>query len=56
MLPQSELTPARLVDRVRELLADTAALKQMGDRARGVAVPDATERIVEVLMNVARRR
>ena len=56
VLPQSELTPARLVDRVRELLADTAALKQMGDRARGVAVPDATERIVEVLMNVARRR
>jgi len=28
----------------------------MGDRARAVAVPDATERIVDVLMNVARRR
>ncbi len=54
VLPQSELTPARLVERVRELLADTAALKHMGDRARAVAVPDATERIVEALMNVAR--
>jgi len=55
VLPQSELTPARLVERVRELLADTAALKHMGDHARTVAVPDAAERIVDVLITTARR-
>lgn len=56
VLPQAELTPARVVERVRELLADAAALKQMGDRARTVAVPDATERIVDLLLTVSRGR
>jgi len=55
VLPQSELTPARLVERVRELLADRAALKKMGEHARAVAVPDAAERIVDVLLTTARR-
>jgi len=55
VLPQSELTPTRLVERVTELLADRAALRKMGDQARTVAVPDAAERIVDVLLATARR-
>src|SRR5262249_17239540 len=55
VLPQSELTPARLVERVTELLADRAALRKMGDHARTIAVPDAAEHIVDVLLSTARR-
>jgi UDP-N-acetylglucosamine--N-acetylmuramyl-(pentapeptide) pyrophosphoryl-undecaprenol N-acetylglucosamine transferase len=54
LLPQPELTPERLLARVRALLADPAALKEMGDRARALAVPDAAERIVALLLEAAR--
>ena len=50
ILPQSELMPDVLLDRVLALLADPARLKEMGERARTIAVPDAAERIVRVLM------
>jgi UDP-N-acetylglucosamine--N-acetylmuramyl-(pentapeptide) pyrophosphoryl-undecaprenol N-acetylglucosamine transferase len=53
VLPQPELTPERLLARVRALLADPAALKEMGERARAIAVPDAAERIVALLMEAA---
>ena len=49
VLPQSMLTTARLVEDIRGLLADPARLKQMGEHARTLAVPDAAERIVAVL-------
>ena len=49
VLPQSMLTAERLVHEVQKLLADPAALKQMGEHARTLAVPDAAERIVAVL-------
>jgi len=49
VLPQSALTAARLADDIRGLLADPARLKQMGEHARTLAVPDAAERIVAVL-------
>lgn len=49
VLPQSMLTPARLVEDIHGLLADPARLKQMGEHARTLAVPDAAERIVAVL-------
>jgi len=49
VLPQSVLTAERLVREVQKLLADPAALKQMGEHARTLAVPDAAERIVAVL-------
>ena len=49
VLPQSALTAARLADDMRGLLADPARLKQMGEHARTLAVPDAAERIVAVL-------
>ncbi len=53
VLPQSALTPERLLERVRGLLADPATLKEMGERARAVAVPDATERLVALLLETA---
>jgi UDP-N-acetylglucosamine:LPS N-acetylglucosamine transferase len=43
------LTPDRLVHEVEALLSDPAGLKQMGERARGIAVIDAAERIVTLL-------
>lgn len=52
LLPQATLTPAALLDRVRALLADATALKEMGERARAVAIPDAAERIVALLLEV----
>jgi UDP-N-acetylglucosamine--N-acetylmuramyl-(pentapeptide) pyrophosphoryl-undecaprenol N-acetylglucosamine transferase len=49
VLPQAMLTPDRLVHEVEALLSDPAGLKQMGERARGIAVIDAAERIVTLL-------
>ena len=49
VLPQAELTPARLVAEVKALLADPRRLKEMGERARRLAVPDAAERLVALL-------
>jgi UDP-N-acetylglucosamine--N-acetylmuramyl-(pentapeptide) pyrophosphoryl-undecaprenol N-acetylglucosamine transferase len=49
-LPQAMLTPALLRERVDALLAEPTRLKEMGERARAVAVPDAAERIVALLL------
>jgi UDP-N-acetylglucosamine--N-acetylmuramyl-(pentapeptide) pyrophosphoryl-undecaprenol N-acetylglucosamine transferase len=49
VLPQSELTPERLLAEIRRLLADPQGLKRMGERARTLAVPDAAERLVALL-------
>lgn len=54
VLPQTELTPDRLAKEVRGLLADPGRLKKMGDAARTLAVPDAADRIVTLLLDVAR--
>jgi len=43
------LTPDLLVRRVQSLLADPAKLKQMGEQARVLAIPDAAERLVALL-------
>ena len=54
ILPQPGMTPTLLLERIQSLLADPARLKDMGERARTVAVPDAAERLVTVLLDVAR--
>jgi len=54
VLPQSMLTTEQLVREVRALLADPAGLKQMGEHARTLAVPDAAERIVALLWDFCR--
>lgn len=49
VLPQSALTPNTLVDRVAAFLRDPTKLKDMGERARTLAVPDAAERLADVI-------
>jgi UDP-N-acetylglucosamine--N-acetylmuramyl-(pentapeptide) pyrophosphoryl-undecaprenol N-acetylglucosamine transferase len=53
ILPQATLTPALLAERVQGLLAEPARLKEMGERARTLAVPDAAERLLQVLLEAA---
>jgi UDP-N-acetylglucosamine--N-acetylmuramyl-(pentapeptide) pyrophosphoryl-undecaprenol N-acetylglucosamine transferase len=53
ILPQAELTPDTLLDRVRGLLASPDALKNMGDQARRLAVPDAAERLAALILETA---
>ena len=55
VLPQSELTPERLLTTVRALLAEPRRLKDMGERARSLAVPDAAARIVALLIETMAR-
>jgi UDP-N-acetylglucosamine--N-acetylmuramyl-(pentapeptide) pyrophosphoryl-undecaprenol N-acetylglucosamine transferase len=50
VLPQGALSPESLLERVRGLLANPGALKEMGERARSLAVPDAAERLVALLL------
>ena len=50
ILPQAALTSEALYERVLGLLADPTDLKEMGERARAVAFPDAAERIVALLL------
>jgi UDP-N-acetylglucosamine--N-acetylmuramyl-(pentapeptide) pyrophosphoryl-undecaprenol N-acetylglucosamine transferase len=51
VVAQAGLTPGLLLGRIRELLADPARLKEMGERARAVVVPDAADRLVRLLLN-----
>jgi UDP-N-acetylglucosamine--N-acetylmuramyl-(pentapeptide) pyrophosphoryl-undecaprenol N-acetylglucosamine transferase len=53
VLPQDALTPQHLVEVVGALLADPRALKEMGERALRLAVPDAAERLATLLLDVA---
>ena len=53
ILPQASLTPALLLERVGALLAEPTALKTMGEYARGLAIPDAAERLVALVLEVA---
>jgi UDP-N-acetylglucosamine--N-acetylmuramyl-(pentapeptide) pyrophosphoryl-undecaprenol N-acetylglucosamine transferase len=49
VLPQDALTPAALAERVNALVATPDRLKAMGERATTLAVPDAAERIADLL-------
>ena len=53
LLPEAELTPERLRDTILDLARRPMRLKQMGERARGLALPDAADRIVALLFHVA---
>jgi UDP-N-acetylglucosamine--N-acetylmuramyl-(pentapeptide) pyrophosphoryl-undecaprenol N-acetylglucosamine transferase len=53
LLPQSSLTAARLLETVKHLLASPAALADMGQRARSLAVPDAAQRIAQLIVEAA---
>ena len=50
---QSALTPSHLLGQVQALLGEPARLKDMGERARALAIPDAADRLVDLLLEVA---
>jgi UDP-N-acetylglucosamine--N-acetylmuramyl-(pentapeptide) pyrophosphoryl-undecaprenol N-acetylglucosamine transferase len=52
ILPQAALTPAALAARVLAMVRDPRRLEQMGERAVALGVPDAAERIADVLQRV----
>ena len=49
VIEEKDLTPQLLTQTVKELIADPARLKAMGEAAKAMAVTDASERIYEVL-------
>jgi len=53
ILPQASMTPLLLLERIQTLLAEPARLKDMGERARALAVPDAADRIADLLLEIA---
>jgi UDP-N-acetylglucosamine--N-acetylmuramyl-(pentapeptide) pyrophosphoryl-undecaprenol N-acetylglucosamine transferase len=55
LLPERELTPERLIAEVRVLLGEPARLHAMAGRARTLATPDAAERLVDLILGLARR-
>jgi UDP-N-acetylglucosamine--N-acetylmuramyl-(pentapeptide) pyrophosphoryl-undecaprenol N-acetylglucosamine transferase len=54
VVPDSELTAARLADEVAALLADPARLEAMGRASAGLARPDAAQRIAAEVLAAAR--
>jgi UDP-N-acetylglucosamine--N-acetylmuramyl-(pentapeptide) pyrophosphoryl-undecaprenol N-acetylglucosamine transferase len=54
LLPQSELTPAMLAERLAPLLADRGALLAMARAARALARPDAAELVAQVCRELSR--
>lgn len=53
LFPQVALTPAGLLQCLKDLLGDPTRLKTMGERALSLAVPDAAERIVALIAEAA---
>jgi UDP-N-acetylglucosamine--N-acetylmuramyl-(pentapeptide) pyrophosphoryl-undecaprenol N-acetylglucosamine transferase len=53
LVPQSELTPARLADLLLDLAEDRARVLAMARAARALAVPDAAERVARACLEVA---
>ena len=53
LLPQSELTPERLVAEVRSLLDDPARRVRMSERARAHGHADAAERLADAILDLA---
>ena len=54
IISEDELTIERLADMLQRLLADPAGLSRMAAAARSVAVPDAAERLADVVERTAR--
>lgn len=56
LLPEADLTPARLTREIGALLADPAHLDHMGRAARQFARLDAADRLVDLLLELAEPR
>lgn len=55
LLPQAILDTDKLVGKLQILASDRAELCQMGQRAKGVAVIDATEKVAKVCIELAQK-
>jgi UDP-N-acetylglucosamine--N-acetylmuramyl-(pentapeptide) pyrophosphoryl-undecaprenol N-acetylglucosamine transferase len=55
VLPDAELTPARLREEVLALLGDGARLAAMADAARGLARPQAARDVAAEVLRAAAR-
>jgi UDP-N-acetylglucosamine--N-acetylmuramyl-(pentapeptide) pyrophosphoryl-undecaprenol N-acetylglucosamine transferase len=55
MIPQKDLTAEKLFNAVQSLLSDPARLKQMSDRSRTLAHPDAADRIAKLAYSIERK-
>jgi UDP-N-acetylglucosamine--N-acetylmuramyl-(pentapeptide) pyrophosphoryl-undecaprenol N-acetylglucosamine transferase len=54
VVPDAQLTPARLLAEIEALLADPARLEAMGRASAGLGRPDAAQRIAEEVLAAAR--
>ena len=54
VLPEAELNARRLAGELTALLADKSRLAAMGEAARALGVPDATERIEQTVISMVR--
>ena len=54
VLAEDQMTPESLADALNRLLSDPAALTRMAQAARSVAVPDAAERLADLVEGAAR--
>ena len=53
-MPQDEFTPERLAAILRDALAAPAKLEAAATAAKSVGVPDAAERLADLVLEVAR--
>ena len=56
LMPQNQMTDEKLLQLIVSLLADRPALAAMGERARALAHPDAAERIVAMIVQLAAKK
>lgn len=55
LMPESKLTPESLAEMIGQILSQPSAATQMANAALSVAVPDATERLVALVENLAQK-
>jgi len=56
MLPQTEFTPQRLAQELTSRLADPEGLTKAAQAAKSAGIPDAAERLADLVMRLARKQ
>jgi UDP-N-acetylglucosamine--N-acetylmuramyl-(pentapeptide) pyrophosphoryl-undecaprenol N-acetylglucosamine transferase len=54
VVPQADFTPALLAGEIRRCLDDPSHLRERGEAARGVGVPDGAERLADLVLVLAK--
>jgi UDP-N-acetylglucosamine--N-acetylmuramyl-(pentapeptide) pyrophosphoryl-undecaprenol N-acetylglucosamine transferase len=55
VIPESELTANKLFDNVSEILTDQQIQKDMSDASKEIGVPDASDKLIEVLTGLVKK-